>query len=150
VAYIYSTGNAEAGDFQALLQQNGFRNLLAQDAIGGTDFRSYQAVLIGPETGREGTWGDEANQQVDRIVDSGVPILGVGEGGYSFFGRADLAIGWNEGITTTATSAVVVDAGDRIWTTPFRITIPGDQTLPVYQSHDGRGLRLRHLSSRCH
>jgi hypothetical protein len=135
LAYIYTSGTAEAGDFQALLQQNGFRvDLLAQNAIGNTDFRSYQAVLIGPETGREGNWGDEGNQQVDRIVDSGAPILGIGEGGFAFFGRADLAIGWNEGITTTATSAVVVDADDSIWETPFRISIPADQTLPLYSN----------------
>lgn len=134
-AYIYSTAPVEARDFQALLHENNFLvDLVPQDTntIVGTDFRNYQGILIGPETGSGENWGDPGGAQVNHLITSGQPILGLGVGGYAFFGRAELVIDGENGVPADGTSILVVDPTNRVWTTPYQLQVQAGQALVLY------------------
>ena len=59
--------------------------------IVNTDFTQFDVIIIGSNSGYTSTWGDPAS--VDTIVNSNKPILGLGEGGYAFYGKLSLNIG---------------------------------------------------------
>jgi len=135
LAYIFVTDTVKAQNFQSLLQANNFKvDVIPQDAIFLTDFSPYRAILIGPDTGRDNTWGDGQGNQANKILSSGHPVLGIGEGGYAFFGRAGLAIGYNNGIKASGTDAHIVNPGDTIWTAPYQVQIPDNSILTLYNA----------------
>jgi serine/threonine protein kinase len=135
IAYIYTSDTNTAGNFQALLQGNNYRvALVPQDTILTTDFIPYQAVVVGPDTGQDQNWGDQGGSQANQLVNSGLPILGVGEGGYAFFGRIGLAIGYDKGVKASGTDIYVVDPNSPIWSKPHSVDIPGSRVLTLYNS----------------
>lgn len=135
IAYIYTSDTNTAGNFQALLQGNNYQvTLVAQDAILTTDFSTFQAIVIGPDTGQDQNWGDQDGNQANNLVTTGLPILGVGEGGYAFFGRAGMAIGWDKGSKANGTDIFVADPGSAIWSEPNKVDIPGNSLLTLYKS----------------
>jgi serine/threonine protein kinase len=135
IAYIYASETPETGNFQALLQGNHYQvTLVPQNIIMTTDFSPFQAIVVGPDTGQDQNWGDQAGNQANQLLNSGLPILGVGEGGYAFFGRVGLAIGYDKGIKASGTDIFVVDPNSSIWSKPNQIDIPGNRTLTLYNS----------------
>ena len=109
-----------------MLQANGYSvDLVSQSNILSTDFAPYDLVLIGYDTGTGGTWGDNGGQQANRINTSGKPILGIGEGGYAFFGKLSLDIGWGNGAHGTSTSIYQVDPGHEIWDSSTPVSSAG-------------------------
>ncbi|HEX7976536.1 MAG TPA: protein kinase [Anaerolineales bacterium] len=137
VAYIYLTtsitGTAEARDYQVLLQGNNYLvDPISQDAIASTNFSSYHVIIIGPDTGNRDVWGDPGGSQAGKLIASGLPILGLGEGGYAFFGRAHLPIGFDNGILASGTSVEAVDPGSPVWSTPNKIPLPANRVLALY------------------
>ncbi len=135
IAYIYTSDTNTAGGFQALLQGNNYQvTLVTQDAILTTDFSPFQAIVVGPDTGQDQNWGDQDGNQANNLVTTGLPILGVGEGGYAFFGRAGMAIGWDKGTKANGTDIFVADPSSPIWSEPFKIDIPGNSVLTLYKS----------------
>ncbi len=98
LVYIYSTDESAANDFKSFLQSKGYRvDLINQENIILTDFATYDAILIGRETGSTSEWGDDPGIQAGMLQSTGRPILGFGEGGYAFFGKIDLMIGYDNG-----------------------------------------------------
>jgi serine/threonine protein kinase len=135
IAYIYTSDTNTAGEFQALLQGNNYQvALVPQDTILTTDFSPYQAIVVGPDTGQDQNWGDQGGNQANQLMSTGLPILGVGEGGYAFFGRVGLAIGYDKGVKASGTDIFVVDPGSPIWSKPNKIDIPGNRVLTLYNS----------------
>lgn len=137
VAYIYVTtsitGTAEARDYQVLLQGNNYLvDPIAQEAIASTNFSSYEVILIGPDTGNRDTWGDPGGSQAGKLIASGLPIVGLGEGGYAFFGRAHLLIGFDHGPLTAGTSVEAVDPASPVWSTPNKLPLPSNHILALY------------------
>jgi hypothetical protein len=53
-------------------------------------------------------------------------VLGLGEGGYAFFGKLGLDIGYGNGIYSSGTSIVWSNSGDRLWQKPYLIELPKD------------------------
>jgi serine/threonine protein kinase len=135
IGYIYGTDAQTAGDFQALLQGNNYQvTLLPQNVILTTDFTPFQALVVGPDTGQDQNWGDQGGSQANRLASTGLPILGVGEGGYAFFGRIALAIGYDKGVKANGTDILVADPNSPIWSKPNKIDIPSNHTLTLYNS----------------
>lgn len=133
IAYIYASETTTTGDFQALLQGNNYQvTLVPQNIIMTTDFSPFQAIVVGPDTGQDQNWGDQGGAQANQLLNSGLPILGVGEGGYAFFGRVGLAIGYDKGIKANGTDIFVVDPNSSIWSKPNQIDIPGNRVLTLY------------------
>jgi hypothetical protein len=138
VAYVYSTDFNTARDYQALLQGdgNGFLiDLVAQDAILSTNFDPYRAILVGPETGREDRWGDQDGRQLNHLVDTGLPILGLGEGGFTFFALSNVGTGWNDRSTSETSGVAVVDPNSPVWSNPNRLDAHVDQTIALYTAN---------------
>ena len=117
--YIYNTDQDKADDFKALLEETGMISTtvkqLSDVAMAAVDFSLYDLIIIGPDTGN---W--ENNEAVARVRDSGKPILGLGEGGYAFFGKLQLHIGYPHGAHSTTTTQVrPVDLSHTIYQTPY-------------------------------
>jgi hypothetical protein len=116
-----------------MLQSNGYQvDVIPNDAVPITDFSAYQAILIGPDTGSQDIWGDAQGQQADKLIASGLPIVGLGEGGYAFFGRANLNIGYDHGTIVQGTDVEAIDPTNPIWTTPNPVTVPANRILSLY------------------
>ena len=136
VAYIYLTDAGEAKDYQTLLQAHGFKvDLLPEDAIPTTNFSNYLAVLVGPQTGSGDIWGDPGGSQFNGLINSGLPILGIGDGGYAFFGKASLTIGWDHGASGSGSQLQVVDPSNQLWSEPSQIPVPVDRLLDIYTNN---------------
>lgn len=133
LAYIYGTDLTTADSYQVLLQSNDFLvDLIAQDAVLSTDLGPYDCTLIGPDTGYLSVWGDVGGNQANHIVNSGRPVLGLGEGGYAFFGQLGLHIGWGKGWHGNGRNVYVVDTSSPIWSSPNLIPIPDSRIVPLY------------------
>jgi serine/threonine protein kinase len=136
VAYVYSADTAAAQDFQTLLQANGFLVDFVQQAdILGANFQPYRAIILGPETGEEGRWGDEDGEQLNYLVETGLPILGIGEGGFTFLTLYNEGVDGVQGITVQAASAAVENPSHPIWNTPKAVQIPGTGIVVLYNTN---------------
>jgi uncharacterized repeat protein (TIGR01451 family) len=94
IAYVYKNDLATAGDFESLLIANGFTvQLIPLTSVLTTDFSVFDLLIVAADTGNLDVWGTTAGQS-SQIVAGGKSILGLGEGGYAFFGKLGQRIGW--------------------------------------------------------
>ncbi len=135
LAFIYHTDAAAANDFKTFLTSQGYQvDLISLADVFATDFGAYKAILIGYDTGVSDDWADGAGSTANQIHATGKPIIGFGEGGYAFFGKLSLNIGWGNGGHQTTADVQVLDAGGRFWTTPNNINIPASGVISLYGS----------------
>ncbi len=100
VAYVFRGELSSAISFHNLLSGAGYTvTLVPLSDVAATDFSVFQLIVIADDTGNLNTWGipPATAAQVDKIKAANKPVLGLGEGGYSFFGRLGLFIGWPQG-----------------------------------------------------
>ncbi len=103
IAYVYYGANTVATDFELFIEGiPGYGVTLVPLAnVAATDFSSYSMVIIADDTGMLNDWGagsaTDIADQLSAIEGLHVPILGLGEGGYAFFGKLGLDIGWPHG-----------------------------------------------------
>ncbi len=145
IAYVYRGNTADANSFYNLLSTNGYAvDLIPLGDVLSTNFANYDLVIIANDSGSLSNWGSVANQ-VSQITDPNIPILGLGEGGYAFFGELSLFIGWPNGWhgpeddvlrATTAPTAYYTGIGPdpvQVYTEPVNevgIYLDDDETLP--------------------
>ncbi len=91
-----------ATSFYNLLTSAGYTVVLVPlGDILSIDFSKFDLTIIADDTGSLNAWGTPpaatGSAQVDRITSPNKPILGLGEGGYAFFGRLSLFVGWPHG-----------------------------------------------------
>lgn len=133
-AYIYNTDVTTADDFVTFLESKGHPTTkITMSAVGGTNFSGYDLIIVGSDSGNLSAWGD--NSSGSQVNNSGKPIIGLGEGGYAFFGRISLAIGFPNGAhTSTPDSPLisVVDPTQVIFNSP--IVINTQSPLQLYTS----------------
>ena len=138
IAYIYSTDITTGQNFKSELLPQGYQvNLIMHGNVLSTNFNAYKLIMIGHETGNGANWGDPAGDQANHIASFGKPILGLGEGGYAYFGRLSLLIGYGNGAHGSEKDIIVVDSSSPIWNTPNNINIPGDSKIALYNSNSG-------------
>jgi hypothetical protein len=119
--------------FENLLEEVGYQvDLIPLDAIPTTNFDDYRGILVGNDTGSDGIWGDSGGEQAALLAASGLPTLGIGIGGASFFGLMDLAIGWDNTVIDDGTRVTVVDPDSQVWNAPYNIPIPDDRNLNLF------------------
>lgn len=100
IAYVFRGNTIDATSFYNLLVGAGYSvDLVPLADVLTTDFSAYDLILIADDTGNLDQWGTPSltAAQVTQITDGFKPIIGLGEGGYAFFGRVPLFIGWPNG-----------------------------------------------------
>ncbi len=97
VLYVYRYDTATAADFKSLLERAGYTvDLKPVSAITTTAVISYDLIIVADDTGSLNTWSGSA-ADVTKLAASLKPIIGLGEGGYAFFGKVSSPIGWPNG-----------------------------------------------------
>ncbi len=149
IAFIYqpSATHKDQTDIMTFLTGRGYVfQAFTMDQVATADFSQYHLIIIDSWIGSGSDWGSVV--QGNAILNSGLPVLGLGFGGARFFGEIGLTIGWDNGdyfsdttstsyLTTQITTAdgrIHTDAA--IFTTPDEITITQDTVIEVYH-HSG-------------
>ena len=141
VAYIHSSDVEAAQNFRSLLVAYGCSTtLIGLDQIPATALDSYDLIIVGNDTGNLSQWGDI--ESVTAIESSGKTIVGLGEGGYAFFGQLGLSIGSPNGMHDRSNSIEVIDPYHLLFTTPYVIDVPEDLALQLYTESDFVTLHL--------
>ncbi len=101
VALLYSRGKTDAtSSYVAGLEARGFD--VEPVMLGSTEsanafmLQEYDLLLIDTFTGYLSSWDGDA-KVVNAVQQSGRPVIGLGEGGYAFFGQVSSALGWPQG-----------------------------------------------------
>jgi len=119
-----------ANSYKTLLDANNCpATIINNSAIAATDFSQYDLILLEPHW--FGQWVN-AQSDIDKLNNSGKPILGLGRGGGRFFGFLNLEIGRLHYAEGSQTNIYVVDPSQSLYSTPTPITIPGNQILQLY------------------
>jgi hypothetical protein len=141
VAYIYSYNNETAESFESLLESYGCSTTLLKPAdVPTTSLDSYDLIIVANDTQSEDTLSDPNTIAV--IEDSNKPVVGLGDGGYDFFGVLGLSIGSPYGGHGSKNSIEVVDPNSSLFSTPYSIEIPEDRILQLYTETDHIGIYL--------
>lgn len=131
VAYIYATDLTTAQKFRSLLLSYGISvDLVASSAAETWDYSTYGLIIIGHDTGNLGQW--DPSTAVPVINAAGKPILALGRGGYAFFGKLGLAIGYPNGWHGNGDSTYVMDASHRIFNQPISVSVPTNRIIELY------------------
>jgi uncharacterized repeat protein (TIGR01451 family) len=110
IAYIFRGNTASAISYYNLLVGAGYTvDLIPLPSVLATVFRAptgapnYDLIIVADDTGSLDQWGSApppptiSDDQVNHIKAANLPIIGLGEGGYAFFGKLHLFIGWPNG-----------------------------------------------------
>jgi hypothetical protein len=100
IAYVFRRDTPDILNYRDFLVAKGYTvALVPLGAVLGTDFTKFDLTVIADDTGNLNTWGIPPNTaaQVAQILAGNKPILGIGEGGYAFFGQVPDFIGWPQG-----------------------------------------------------
>jgi len=97
IAYVFRKDVPTAVDFKTLLESNGFTvQLVRCEAVAPTDFTVFDEIIIADDTGTLDNWLCAPGQE-PHIASAHKPVIGLGEGGYAFFGQLGKPIGWPHG-----------------------------------------------------
>jgi hypothetical protein len=141
VAYIHYEEDASAVDYQSLLNSYGCSTtLIPSHEIVTTGLYAYDLIIVGTDTGYLTTWMDEQN--VAAVESSGKPVVGLGNGGYWYFGQLGLSIGKPYGGNGIKNSIEVIDPNSSLFNTPYAVDIQQDLTLQLYTETNHIGIYL--------
>lgn len=133
IAYVHTARTSETiiADYEGFLESEGFSvtPIVLEDVLA-TDFSRFDLTLIGDDTGYLGDWGNAPGQAAH--IAAGSRVLGIGEGGYAFFGELEMRIGWPYGWHTTADS-VIGDPSLGFYQTPTDLTALLGAPLKLYE-----------------
>ncbi|MFW9937750.1 MAG: hypothetical protein ACFFD5_08880 [Candidatus Thorarchaeota archaeon] len=126
LAYVYDDDTTSAYSYRSLLNDNGYAvTLIDGSSITSSTFSGYRAIIIGSDTSSGGyTWLDGDSKKVTAINNSALPLIGLGNGGYSLFGfgALNLRIGYDYGgANPSRTGIIVANDTHPIFTTPTDI-----------------------------
>jgi hypothetical protein len=140
-AFIYAPvfGGPSGGDivvdpvaleFKSLLDTRGYAtDLISMADASTTDFSNYRKILIGDNTGSLNTWGTAV--EATNINSYGKPIVGIGEGGYAFFGLTGSKLGWPNGWHGPEDTWVVTNPSHQVFNLPNGIALGVGNTVQV-------------------
>lgn len=137
IAYILKDDADTAMAYQEWIEQNGVGvDLIHMDSVPGLNLSKYRMFIIGPETGYLGDWG--TNDIVGGLVKWERPILGLGEGGYAFFGKLQLRIGHANGAHGAGTSVQESLSADSFWHYPYELATSEPRLWQLYEEDSRR------------
>ncbi len=115
--------------------------LILSSNIATTDFSKYDLIIIGNDI------STPSESDISKISNSAKPIIGLGEGGYSFFGGLGLKTGSPNGWHGSENSIYMVDKAHTVFNKPNSITIPTNNILQLYSSTGHVGIYLSSVPS---
>jgi hypothetical protein len=142
IAYVFRGNTSDALSFYGTLTSAGYSvTLVPLGDVLTTDFSLFDLTLIADDTGSLNTWGTPPDatsaSQVAKIILPNKPILGIGEGGYAFFGKRSMFIGWPQGwhgpqqqVTRAATAPPAIFAG--VGSDPVVTYSPPTNSVGIY------------------
>jgi len=137
VVYIHKGDVDTANAYQALIEANGVAvDQLEMSSVAGANLNKYNLIIVGPETGSLGEWGTD--ELVKEMVRRQKPVLGLGEGGYAFFGKLGLAIGWANGAHGQGTTVLRNNMTDAIWHYPYEFSVAKERLWKLYAEDSSR------------
>ena len=134
IAYIYNSDTTTANSFQSFLSDYGnLVTLIKQSDLvtNPTVLHPYyfDVIIIGDDA------SDWSNQNmVNAVYNSGRPVLGVGIGGYNYFGKLNLSTGSPHGSHSTEKPIFSMQRDHPIFTVPYPFYI--DDVPSVYPYTD--------------
>jgi len=139
VAFICLAKNDTAESFQSLLESYGCpTTLIKTKNVTATSLDSCDLVIVADDTFYSHAWTDFNG--INAIENSNKPIVGLGEGGYDFFGKFGLSIGSPNGAGNNYNDITVIDPNYSLFSTPYPIHIPQDGMLQLYTETDNVSL----------
>jgi hypothetical protein len=134
LAYILNTDVTTSNAFYNMFYAYNWRQRTYYlSDVPSADFSNVDLIVIGHDTG---LWTDAA--KVNKILNSGKPVIAVGSGGAQFLDKVtspDIYIGWgNSAVTSSATTGYVDNPGLVTYFFDNLITIPSDNLLPMFTS----------------
>ena len=135
VAFIYKYYAAMVDSFKSLLETYGVTVTAfsvfnyEQVSLADYDLIIVADDIIGAEALEDGRF-------IRAVEDSGRPVVGLGDGGYDFFGLLGLSIGNPYGGHGSRNGVRVVEPGYSLFSTPYTIEIPDDGILQLYTETD--------------
>jgi subtilisin family serine protease len=127
VAYLHGQDRRAATVYESELEARGFDVSLV--LLGSTEssnaslLAAYDLLMIDPFTGRLSNWDGGAKVE-NAVLQSGVPVLAVGEGGYAFLGKAGSTIGYPNGAHGSALAGMSA-------TSPLHPSLAGPRSVFV-------------------
>lgn len=137
-AFVYAPGisggtDTVALEFESLLDGRGYAtDLISMADAGSTDFSNYTKILIGDNTGYL-SWGGTA-AAATKINSYSKPIIGIGEGGYAFFGLSGSNLGYPKGWHGPEDTWVVTNPSHQVFNLPNDIALGVGDTVKVLTS----------------
>mgnify|MGYP000020468873 CR=1 FL=1 len=129
LAYIYRSDLTAANDFKSFLEAKGYEVDLISITEAEIDYIEYSVIIIGSDTGE---W-DMLPDVISAICESGRPVLGIYRGGYYFFGKLGLDIGYPHGWWSSADGGQVVNPDHKIFKSPNDLSaLMVDTELKIY------------------
>ncbi|MDF1515342.1 MAG: hypothetical protein P1S60_16150, partial [Anaerolineae bacterium] len=120
VLYVYNYNLETAREVESLLEGHSLAvDLAFKGSVPFLDLDPYSLVIIGPDTGYTGTWTPQA--AINAITQKEIPVFGLGEGGYAYFGKRSSAIGYPNGAHGSGASILANHntTSDQIWQYPY-------------------------------
>ncbi len=141
VAYVYGSDDEATESYRSLLMSYGCpTTLVGIDDVTTAALDSCDLIIVANDTQHETTWSDP--NIVAAIEDSGRPVVGLGDGGYDFFGLLGLSIGNPYGGHGSKNSIEVIDPNSSLFSMPYSIEIPQDRVLQLYTETHHVGIYL--------
>jgi len=130
--FLYKDDSRTAGLYKDFLDAHGLlTDLLAVSLVDkSTDFSPYSLILVGPDSGEGSNWGTVA--ALLRLTRTGKPVLGLGEGGYAYFGKRSLLIGYPHGVPTRLSEMNTDNNQEPLYSAPYRPFFKNGETIQAY------------------
>lgn len=131
LAYVYSSDSTGGVEARNLLQGYDFTvRLVPIGQVGSEDFAGDSLILVDNNT--EDGWNNP--DDVAAVMNSGKPVIAMGEGGYDLYGGFGLDIGSPNGAHDVRAVAKATVACTSLVTTPHAVAVPIDSMLELYTS----------------
>ena len=136
IAYVYRVDAPMAVDFKTMLEARGYTvQLVPLPTVLATNFAPFDLVIIADDTGSLNDWPSGVggvSPAADWIRAAGRPVLGLGEGGYAYFGKHGVNIGWPNGWHGPLDRVTPVNVGISYWHTPNNFAPAPPSPFGVY------------------
>jgi len=131
--YVHAGERDLAQQYKDLLEANGWSVDVqhVNDVPALPNIHRYSLAIIGPETGQNDKWGTDA--ALSTILQHEIRTLGLNEGGYAFFGKIGLDIGFPHGAHGAGKEILPNRETESIWLYPYDMTAVLKPPLGLYQ-----------------